>query len=637
MDLGGKMTGRPWRAIACWAAALAVSSACRSPRPAEQVEEDNSVNVTVYADGQRRALPASIDRNDPRITSARAELAKLLGHPLAFELDAAAAAKFGPALHRAYVAALEEIATALDDCRRSQPDAFAFGAPQLERVQVHYEPVRSSTYVAPHFDAGVLSGTLHPESLQLFDGSDLCSVFDRELSEERRRRFTGVEPARVAPIDHAAYLDYLFDRGDGELEELETIRLTAELEPRLTNPELSAKASRTLSQQGSTLASGFRQTPDDPALLGALIKAQQAWIAWVNRHGSALDEYPLWNVIDLLFTDRDHHATALELRRGFDSTAFGLPIIEHFVANVASEDTTRTEIRPWMFVVCRARRSKYHERLEVSPKCNGAFYGDLVKTAAGRRELARLLITKRTEVLTQTAIVHSLRTHGAEPVIQLVELLERDDQTLQVALKTLGDFHGWRSRGTAEHPDAVHPRALIDRIPRWWKSLPRERALLLRVLSGTSGSGKEKLPWRELPKFLGDRIDPPTLTAYLAESWQALDELPRLMPSLSPGWARSRVVMPALERWLDAQAEGRLGDANPYHAATSAANALCESGIVTDFDDMQRDLRRRAERYPSQMKRIESFYRGSRSEVCPYRRPEEEADKAPVERVDFGD
>ncbi|HTV18150.1 MAG TPA: hypothetical protein VMG12_05755 [Polyangiaceae bacterium] len=628
----------------CWAAALIGGAACGSPPPAEHVEIDNSFNITIYTRADRRAAPAAIDPTDPRIAAAERELTQLLGHPLAFDVQAAAAAKFGQGLHQAYISALEEAVTSLDECRSSQPGAFALGAPQLERIRVQYEPVHGSSYVAPRLEEGTLSTTLYPDSLALFDGSGLCSAFEQKLSAQRHGRFTGVEASSVAERDQADYVGYLFDRGEGVLEQLDTIRLMADLEPRLVDPALREKVTRSVAYHGSTLNRLFRENSADARVITALGKAQRSWITWVNRRGTSLAEGPLKDVIDALFLDEGQRPTSRELRRGFDSTAFASPIIEDFVANVAHEDTGSTEKRTWMFVVCRAKHGMYHTLLEVSKVCNGAFYGDLVATPAGRQKLSALLIAKHHDLLTQTAIAHALRTHGPEAAIELVERLRRDERTLHVALNALADFYGWRAPGTAEHPDPVHPRALLDRIPSWWKSMPAQRSTLLHIMIGTSGQGKEKLPWPKLAEFLGARIDQPTLAAFLADRSEALDDAPLLMPSLSPGWSRSGVIVPALERWLDAQAAGSLGDANPSNAATSAANALCKSGIDADFDDLQRALRQRAKRYPAQMKRLASFYEESRTQVCPYERPEDRAvenaagpRRRAAERVSFGD
>src|SRR5690606_33613649 len=257
------------------------------------------------------------------------------GHALGFDIDAATAAKFSAGLNEAYIRALEAAVTALDECRGSEPDAFAFGAPRLERVVVRYQPVRSAAYVPSHLEGGALSSAVYPDSFDLFDGKGLCSAFERELGADRLRRFTGVEPSDVAADDVAAYLDYLFESsGDGAIEELESIRRMAELAPRLADPERRERATRALAHDGLTLARAYRSQSDDARLLAALGRAQKAWIAWVNRRGTALEGSAQWSVIDALFLDERYRQTARELRRGFDSAAFASPIIEHFVANV---------------------------------------------------------------------------------------------------------------------------------------------------------------------------------------------------------------------------------------------------------------------------------------------------------------
>lgn len=611
--------------------------ACGSPPPPEQVE-NNSLNVTIFAGGARRPAPASIDPAEPRAAAARAELTALLGHPLAFELDAAAAEGMGDRLHQAYVAALEEAATALDGCRRAKPDVFAFGAPKLERIRIQYDPVRSSE--RPRLEGGALSVRVHPGERELFDGSGLCRRFEDGLMAERALRFDADQPARVPVAEHAAYFEFL-SRGsnaersalDEELDHLRRAKLLVELRPLLVQPELREKADEWLTRFGAQLSSSMREAPQDAALIAALASSQKAWITWVNERGAQLGRHARERLAELLFLDGSRGAPPA-LREGFDSAAFAGPIIDELVANIATEDQRKSEDRLWAFVVCRARQERAgRPSLSLSKFCNGVFYGDLAGTPGGRQRLAALLIKKQSDVLTQTAVLHALRTRGPEDASALVELLEPDRHVQHVALRALGDYGGWRAPGTSEHPKPLEPKALVAHIPRWWKQMPEQRSALLYLLVHTSGSGAAKLPWHRLAEFLGARIDAKALAAYLAEDFHTLHSVSDLMGALSPGWPRAPVIVPGFERWLDADAEGRVPDGHAYYVAERVTAALCVSGDPADIAALQRSLRQRADRFPEQTRRLQSFITPAPESLCPARpRP-----SPGVERITFGD
>lgn len=121
------MKGRGWRLAARAAFAGALLLACGAPAPRTLVV-DRSSSVTIYTGAARGQRPSAIDPEDPRVGVAQREIERLLGHGLGFELDAAVVAQFESDLHRAYVAALEETATALAGCQKNHFEAFEFGA-----------------------------------------------------------------------------------------------------------------------------------------------------------------------------------------------------------------------------------------------------------------------------------------------------------------------------------------------------------------------------------------------------------------------------------------------------------------------------------------------------------------------------
>lgn len=77
---------------------LALACGGNAPGPA-QVVVNNTVHVTISDGPDAGKPPATIDMTDKRIHVAFEAIAKLLGHPVRFEIDNSLLPKFGPRLH----------------------------------------------------------------------------------------------------------------------------------------------------------------------------------------------------------------------------------------------------------------------------------------------------------------------------------------------------------------------------------------------------------------------------------------------------------------------------------------------------------------------------------------------------------
>lgn len=622
-----------------WLAAAVVlglgAAGCGSPPSPRTRVVDNSLNVTIHADGRRGEAPPAIREDDPRIEVAGQQIGGLLGHPLGFELDEAVAAQFGSGLHEAYVSGLERVAGALARCKAREPQAFEFGAPSLQRIRLAYEPVSdgraaleriANPALAPHVVDGALTLAVHPDDHQLLDAAELCWAFRLGAKEDRARRFAAHDPAHLPPEQHAAYFRFLTvdhdppdDPLERDIDELRQVVRVSELHPHITLAEVRADADEWLANAGSRLRLELRQPTNDAAELTALAKAQAAWIGWVNRSGTKLERAEREKVADALFT-RESKDTP-ELRKGFDAEAFALPIVQRWLENAAYDDPRQSEDRLYRFVVCKAERERADEpALFVRPYCTGAFYSQLAQTPLGRKRLAHLLIRARHELLTQTAMLHVLRAAGSELLVLLLDALAEDQATLRVALRALGDYRDWGPKGdypSAGEPVVVDPGPLVASVPRWWKSAPEQRPVLLYLLAGV-GTGREgSVPWPRLAELLGGRIDAPTLAAYLGEEPATLHTVEKLVPALTPGWPRSRVLVPALDAYLEADAQGRSSDSRAYYTTNDVLELLCDAGTRSDVEALQSMLRARLERLPSQSRQLASFVEKSPERLCP--------------------
>jgi hypothetical protein len=609
--------------------------ACGSPSAPRTLRVDNSLNVTIHADGSRGEAPPAIREDDPRIAVAGQQIGELLGHPLGFDFDEAVAAQFGSGLHEAYVSGLERMARALAHCKAREPEAFEHGAPTLQRIHLAYEPVSNgraamerieSPALAPHVVDGALTLAVHPDDRRLLDAAELCWAFSLGAKADRAQRFAAHDPAQLPPDQHAAYLRFLtvdHDSPDDPLErdidELRQMVLVAELQPHIALAEVRADADEWLANAGSRLRLEMRQPTNDAGKLTALGKAQAAWIGWVNRSGTKLERAEREKVADTLFT-RESRDTP-ELRKGFDAEAFALPIVQQWIENAAYDDPRKSEDRLYRFVVCKAEREHADKpALFVRPYCTSAFYSQLAETPVGRKRLANLLIRSQHELLTQTAMLHVLRAAGSERLVLLLDALAEDQATMRVALRALGDYRYWGPKGeypSVGEPVVVDPGALVASVPRWWKSAPEQRPVLLYLLAGIGAGREGSVPWPRLAEFLGGRIDAPTLAAYLAEEPATIHSVEKLVPALSPGWPRSRVLVPALDTYLEADARGRSSDSRAYYTTNDVLELLCDAGTRSDVEALQKMLRARLERFPSQSRQLDSFVEKSPERLCP--------------------
>lgn len=561
---------------------------CGSP-PATRVV-DNSLNVTVYTDGQPGEPPKGIDPEDPRALVSQEKLTELLGHPLAFELDAAIAAKFGEGLHAAYVAALEGAAQGLTDCQKREPMAFRYGAGRLRTIRLSYTAVRSREPEVTLTDATLVISVSSNRS-DLLSGSVLCPAFRRGLAADSEQRFATLAPEDVPPNEHAAYLEHIESArtgsgasGEERLAALGRCRRFAVLAPHLKDPTLRERVNDRLASCGSTLYDTLRAPPTDPVSSQAVDETHAAWMRWLNEHMGELgagDQARLWMRLQ---TRRD--PASARFRAGFDAPRFGVPVIEAWRKKTFSNGP-----RDW---------SSELERRVVAPAQGGArwllsfegngrggTYSDLARTPDGRRRLTKLLQGWRSEILTETAVLHTLRDEGAPMALALLDTLASDAALAHVGLRALAQYNEWaeKPRPSADAA-ALDPAALVAAAPGWWRQHPEHRAVYLYLLARIGEHREGVVPWSGLAKLLGARIDAPTLDAFLALDPGNIWYVSQLSAALGAGWPRAPALTRGLDAFLEASTNGkisrRVGDLLERVVA-----AVCDGRSAADVEQLR--------------------------------------------------
>jgi hypothetical protein len=203
----------------------------------------------------------------------------------------------------------------------------------------------------------------------------------------------------------------------------------------------------------------------------------------------------------------------------------------------------------------------------------------------------------RSEILTETAVLHTLRDEGAPAALALLDTLASDAELARVGLRALAQYNDWAEepRPGAE-PPAVDPAPLVAAAPAWWRQHPEHRAVYLYLLARIGEHREGVVPWSRLGKLLGGRIDAATLDAFLALDPGNIWYVSQLTPALDAGWPRAPVLTRGLDAFLEASTNGkisrRIGD-----LLDRVLTAVCHGRSVADVEQLRVFAGERAEIY----------------------------------------
>jgi len=593
--------------------------ACGPPPNTRKV--DNSTNVYIYTGAQSDEAPPAIDPQDPRVAVNEKRLAELIGRPLRFELEAAVAAQFGARLHEAYVAALESATGALARCQRDAPAAFAHGAERLETVRLTYTAIRARERPRVPLLEPTLTLPVAPNQATLLDGGALCAAFESGLAAANGAGEPQVTPQRARPAP-----------SDPRLAQLQECESRAREALRTRDAGARRPLNADLQRCAAPLRDMLRAPAADAAIQTALDRAQSAWIEWVNEHMVELDESGQFSLVRELL--RSGKPELEGLRKGFDAPRFALPLIDAWLqkappANRPSDFGSPLE-RCVVSVVEGSRWS-----LEPQNPCRGHAYSALARTAEGRQQLMQRLQRWSSELMTETAVVHTLRDEGALTTLALLDTLASDRSSTHVALRAVARYHQWATRGPQNIQAPVDARPLVAAAPAWWKKHPEQRAVYLYVLTQISNQNEGAVPWATLAQFLGGRIDAVTLRGYLALQPTNIWYVSQLSSALEPGIARTPLLRAGLDAYLEAFQAGKVG--GTFRAADLADRlvaTVCDGKSQRDLEQLRKATRELSEIHDGARGvtlYLSAIWSTPASQLCPNR------DRATPERVLFGD
>lgn len=634
---------RGWR----WLGAVGVVAAlsCGGPATPTQVVVNNTVQVTISDGPNAGKPPSTIDMGDKRISVAFEAIAKLIGHGVQFEIDNSLIPKFDDRLHEAFIEALETLVTSLEYTKKYYPEATTFCGPHLQVIRWTYSPSKGDIDTELDTSKNRLDVPVPADEWRLLPDSLIAGVFDDAWDKEKEHRYTTIAPEAVPVAEQAFYLDFVksYHRPppgetevDKEKREIARLGKILALYSRLQDPEVKEKARDSLSYGGRDLRDWFAKLGEMPELAGPLVPVHRAWIAWLNADFETLSEVKQRDLTSLVFTRSYQPAPGFGV--GVDVVKLVTPRIRQWLARPPEKE--RHSYGPpdavIDFMVCPFDSDPGEHRFSGSSQsCNGLVYTTL--TEKGYQPLVSLLRSVKAPALAQTAVLNLLNQRGPDAAAGLVDALWADKDLARGALVALAEFEGWGNRNRRSELPELGPKPFIDRIPGWWRAHPDFHGELLYLTVTLGDEYEGTVVWPKLSDYLGSRLTGAEVAGFLQQSPRTIWYLRLFVHSLSDGWSRSKTMIPELERFLnDVNASGR-GEPSPYYVTERCVQFLCITGNSQDIAALQKFLKDRIERYPSEQRSLASFTDSS-SQQCPGAKAEAAREaKGAKAGVTFGD
>lgn len=412
----------------------------------------------------------AFDPTDLRLRAAQAQLAELLGHPLAIDIDAALFPQWQGSFQHLLVEAIENVARDARQLREQRPAAFDEQLAKLVKIQCRYVASR-----APHDERSELSAD--GSTLIVYSTADARDLVPRGIvlgqvtrayEAQKHAQFGKATPDSVATGELGAYFRDLSSRYDrGEKTPAESVRAEAisriiELEAR-ANGELRDEIRRFLVGTGANFfaaayvhqGAAVRSYPNGSRFRNA----ERDFAKWVNATQKALPAdqrlallkelyprpftqnrepgrsfvsfaFPAANRDDILFDVLDEWVAA-----GHPMPSYGRP----------RNGTKATAVGPkpkplHEWVVCPRPKSPEGPR-SLGPHCDDTLYLRAMEEPAVAARLHQTLLTKKDAVLTETVFANLAQSSRVEFAIAAWTRLgdAADDGNWKIAAEVLAE------------------------------------------------------------------------------------------------------------------------------------------------------------------------------------------------------
>ena len=314
---------------------------------------------------------------------------------------------------------------------------------------------------------------------------------------------------------------------------------------------------------------------DEAALAHEYPAALAAYGGFLAKNAAALGPAERLEVAQTLYVvGRDRRPVPSP--PGFDALAFGLQVIDEWLAEPATTDRDRDALHG--FVACPCIPHSSH------PSCRDeAFYAWAWDTPEPRERLAAALRERDSLELTRATLHALTMARGHDAARELWRMLEDDAAAWALATRVLAD----------DHVIGGHAPWVADELERLWRERPQQRGVLLHLLARSDPDGRRDDVWG--PRFarrFGARPSARDLAAFLDTSPLALGCLagPLRVVEGSPVPA----VLARLDAYLDAELEGS------YPPIPALVRHLCERGTPAERAAVHEHLTRRLRDHASE-------------------------------------
>lgn len=542
-------------------------------------------NVTVRF--SERMERFGFDPRELRLREASRQLAERSGHLVAFDIDTALLPQEEATFHEALIDALQTLARdleALADCPACLAYAPKTIAIRYDATGTEGRPYRSATYDRK---TATLAIPVHPDAGLVPEGL-LRAVLEDLHADDVVARFAGKDPAAIPPAEQRDYLEYL----DHGWSDLQTGEYRQETDParirKLVALHDSARDEALRADVRTELVPLARSSFTDwywgheAALAHEYPAALAAYGGFLQRHAASLSPGQRLEVARTLYVI-DHERRPVPSPPGFDAFAFGLQVIDEWLATPAPagqpSEAERDRDALHGFVACPYIPHSSH------PECRDeAFHAWVWDTPESRVRWAAALMERDSLELTRAALHALAMARGHEAARELWRMLEDDPVEWALATRVLGD----------DHVIGGHAPWVADELPRLWRERPRQRGVLLYLLARGDPDGRDRAVWGpRFAKRFGARPSVGDLEAFLDTSPLALGCLAGPLQVLdgSPVGA----VLDRLDRHLDApELEGG------YPPIPALVRHLCDRGTPGERAAVHARLTRRLRDHASE-------------------------------------
>jgi hypothetical protein len=546
---------------------------------------------------------------DPRTARVRAagrEIERIAGRPVRLRVDAALLPNVPGAFEDVLVGALVDLARALDYAKSEDPEAFRLGTSKLEEVLSRYEPlareprariesggtrlvVETSTRSGPLAPGLVISRAFSDS----YDDTTAAAMRGRaapRTDDEIAERFAWL--TRTRPGRGSVVAGRAAERASGEGREAARREAAAEvrlevlaLEERVKGAELGAKLRTWLvgelprvvhaKSEGAKLGLAPRDS--------AIFRADRAYDAFVQRRLWELPEAEAKKIVEVLFPRgepcRGTEASCAAGRAigGVSRLDVGMKLLAE--ARRASWDPARAEHPELVrLVVCPPQRDLRGKPREA---CNASFAAHAIATTEGRARLVDELV-RAADPAFASEIAATLGYASPDDIRAYLRALEAKPVLYRETVRALVDGRIDRARGVLDEESRKVFRA----------NDPVLKAATLTVLAETRGSLHRHYADGYFERFeadWGQRIDAPTLRAFLDGSPRAFTSVPRIWKALGPG-KRVGPLADTLGPFVAAPDDSL---AEPKSVTLEAiVRRLCDEGALAEVDAFHEALER---------------------------------------------